>query len=140
MAHIEGTQILIVEDDDADLELTLRSLRERKIANQIDVARDGVEALAMLDRESLPRVVLLDLKLPKLSGIEVLERIRANPRTRQLPVVILTSSSEEPDVARAYALGVNSYIVKPVHFDAFASAVADVGLYWMVHNNPPRMA
>ena len=140
MAHIEGTQILIVEDDDADLELTLRALKERKIANQIDVARDGVEALALLDRESLPRVVLLDLKLPKLSGIEVLERIRANPRTRQLPVVVLTSSSEEPDIARAYALGVNSYIVKTVHFDAFASAVADVGLYWMVHNKPPRIA
>jgi two-component system response regulator len=135
----EGIDILLVEDSEADAELTLRALRKSRIVNPIHVARDGAEALAFLEAStSLPRVVLLDLKLPKISGLEVLERIRADPRTRTLPVVALTSSREEPDIARCYALGVNSYIVKPVEFDAFAKAVVDIGLYWMLLNETPR--
>jgi two-component system response regulator len=122
--------------------LTLRALRQHRLANRIEVARDGAEALAFLGAASapLPKVVLLDLKLPKVSGLEVLEAIRADDRTRTLPVVVLTSSREEPDVKRCYELGVNSYIVKPVDFDAFVKAVADVGLYWLLLNQPPVRA
>lgn len=139
---VEDVEILLVEDNPEDLELALRALRRHKIANRIRVARDGAEALAFLRRPGahLPKVVLLDLKLPKLSGIEVLEAIRADERTRVLPVVVLTSSRESPDVRRCYELGVNSYIVKPVDFDAFVKAVAEVGLYWMLLNQPPEPA
>jgi two-component system response regulator len=134
----ENVDILVVEDSPADAELTLRALRGGRVANRVHVARDGAEALAVLDRAAaLPRVVLLDLKLPGLGGLEVLERVRGDPRTRTLPVVVLTSSREEPDIARAYALGANSYIVKPVEFDAFVRAVAETGLYWMLLNQPP---
>jgi CheY-like chemotaxis protein len=144
MTHVtvEEVEILLVEDNPEDLELALRALRRHKIANRIRVARDGAEALAFLRHPGghLPKVVLLDLKLPKISGIEVLEAIRADERTRVLPVVVLTSSRESPDVRRCYELGVNSYIVKPVDFDAFVKAVAEVGLYWMLLNQPPEPA
>ncbi|MEO8030480.1 MAG: response regulator [Gemmatimonadota bacterium] len=134
-----NADILLVEDSDADAELTTRALRKGRVVNPIHLARDGQEAIDFLAAAAtLPRVVLLDLKLPKKSGIEVLEWIRAEPRTRTLPVVMLTSSREEPDIARCYALGVNSYIVKPVEFDAFAKAVVDIGLYWMLLNEPAR--
>jgi CheY-like chemotaxis protein len=132
--------ILLVEDDPADVELTLRALRSKNIANEIHVARDGAEAIEFLrTAKQRPRVVLLDLKLPKVSGIEVLREIRRDPRYKLLPVVVMTSSREEPDVAACYALGVNSYIVKPVEFEAFAKAVADVGLYWLLLNQPPPL-
>jgi CheY-like chemotaxis protein len=139
---LQETEILLVEDNPDDRELTLRALRQHRLANRIEVARDGAEALAFLGAASvpLPKVVLLDLKLPKVSGLEVLEAIRADDRTRTLPVVVLTSSREEPDVKRCYELGVNSYIVKPVDFDAFVKAVADVGLYWLLLNQPPVRA
>ena len=121
--------------------MTLRALKTHHLANRIQVARDGAEALAYLSAPgaALPRVVLLDLKLPKVSGVEVLEAIRADERTRALPVVVLTSSREELDVTRCYALGVNSYIVKPVDFDAFVKAVAEIGLYWLLLNQPPAV-
>ena len=141
MVSIQETEILLVEDNTEDLELTLRALREHRLANRIEVARDGAEALAFFkaNGNQLPKVVLLDLKLPKVSGIEVLEAIRADERTRALPVVVLTSSREEPDIQRCYDLGVNSYIVKPVDFDAFVKAVAEVGLYWLLLNQPPAL-
>jgi two-component system, response regulator len=139
--------ILLVEDNPADAELTVRALRRAKVANPVHIVEDGVEALAYLfgsDEDDTagegqtPRVVLLDLKLPKLSGLEVLRRIREGEKTRQLPVVVLTSSREEPDVEQAYKLGVNSYVVKPVEFEAFAEAVAQIGLYWLLLNQLPQ--
>ncbi|HWP36229.1 MAG TPA: response regulator [Gemmatimonadales bacterium] len=139
-------EILLVEDNPHDAELTLRALRQVHLTNRIHVARDGAEALDFLsargafaarNNQQLPKVVLLDLKLPKLNGLEVLEQVRRDPRTRNVPVVVLTSSREEPDIQRAYALGVNSYIVKPVEFDAFVKAVSDAGLYWLLLNQPP---
>jgi two-component system response regulator len=144
---VSDAEILLVEDNPADEELTLRALRENKLANSVHVARDGAEALAYLfgghgpgaPRARLPRVVLLDLKLPKVDGIEVLARIKSDDTTKTIPVVMLTSSREEPDIARCYQLGVNSYIVKPVEFDAFVKAVANAGLYWMLLNQAPRV-
>ena len=138
---LQETEILLVEDNNEDLELTLRALKQHRLANRIHVARDGAEALEFLKKpgSQLPKVVLLDLKLPKISGLEVLQAIRADERTRALPVVVLTSSREEPDVRRCYDLGVNSYIVKPVDFDAFVKAVAEVGLYWLLLNQPPAV-
>lgn len=139
MAVVEGVEILLVEDSDDDAELTIRAIKNNKIANRIELVRDGVEALAYLESERpLPRLVLLDLKLPRMNGLDVLRKIRGNPKTRVLPVVILTSSREEPDIAAAYDLGVNSYIVKPVEFEDFVKAVTSAGLYWMLLNEPPR--
>ena len=133
--------ILLVEDNADDLELTQLALREAKVANRLVVARDGVEALDLLFREDggalQPVVVLLDLKLPRLDGLQVLERIRGDARTRDLPVVVLTSSDEEEDRHRSYALHVNSYVRKPVDFDRFQAAVRQLGLYWTVLNEPP---
>jgi len=138
--------ILLVEDNPDDEALTLRALKKSNIMNEVVVARDGAEALEMLlgrgsDSEpamhELPAVVLLDLKLPKVDGLEVLERIRANPATRFLPIVILTSSREEQDLANGYRLGANSYIRKPVDFDQFVNAVQNLGLYWLVLNESP---
>lgn len=138
--------ILLVEDDPDDELLTCRALAESKVANRVIVARDGAEALELLfgsdaaGREpmaNLPEVVLLDLKLPKVSGLEVLERIRAEPRTRSLPVVVLTSSGEDRDVGDCYALGANSYVQKPVEFERFLNAAKQLGLYWLVLNRPP---
>ena len=138
--------ILLVEDNPDDEELTLRALRHAKIANEVVVARDGNEALEYLfgtgahagrDASVLPAVVLLDLKLPKLNGLDVLKRLRAEPLTRILPVVVLTSSSEDEDMLKSYECGANSYVRKPVEFAAFASAVAQLGVYWMLLNQAP---
>ena len=135
--------ILLVEDSSSDEELTLRALRKNNISNRVVVTRDGAEALDYLfaegshagrDPDEVPQVVLLDLNLPKISGIEVLRRIRADERTKLLPVVILTSSREDKDVLGGYASGVNSYVVKPVDFTQFAEAVRLLGLYWLVLN------
>jgi CheY-like chemotaxis protein len=129
--------VLLVEDDTEDVALTLRALGKHNLANRVHVSRDGAEALEYLRSAERPSVVLLDLKLPKVTGLEVLRTIREDPRLATLPVVVLTSSSEEPDVRRAYALGVNSYIVKPVDFDQFVKAVSDAGLYWLLLNHAP---
>jgi two-component system response regulator len=140
--------ILLVEDNPDDVDLTLRAFQKNNIANEVMVARDGVEALDYLfargahaDRDPArsPSVVLLDLKLPRLDGLEVLGQIRADERTKLLPVVILTSSKEEQDLIKGYALGANSYIRKPVDFAQFMDAVRQLGLYWLVLNeSPPR--
>ena len=140
--------ILLVEDNPDDEELTLRALRKGNVANDVAVARDGSEAVDYLfgagkhagrDLSRMPAVVLLDLKLPKLNGIDVLKRMRADPRTRLIPVVVLTSSSEDEDMVRSYESGANSYVRKPVDFAAFATAVAQLGVYWMLLNEaPPR--
>jgi CheY-like chemotaxis protein len=140
------SMILLVEDNPDDEALTLRALRKANVGNEVAVVRDGVEALDFLfgagpyrDRNVsvLPQVVLLDLKLPKVDGLEVLRRIRADERTKLLPVVILTSSDEEQDRIAGYALGANSYVRKPVEFAQFAEAVRQLGLYWLVLNQPP---
>ena len=140
--------ILLVEDTEDDIELTLLALESSKISNTVVVARDGAEALAYLfgtgdgstqQLKTLPQVVLLDLKLPRVGGLEVLARIRADERTRRLPVVILTSSSEERDLVRGYDLGTNSYINKPVDFAQFIQVVETMGLYWLVLNKAPSV-
>ena len=142
----EQRLILLVEDNDDDVELTLRALRRNRVANRVDVVRDGAEALEYLfatgsyagrDVRDAPNLVLLDLKLPKVGGLEVLERLRDDPRTHRLPVVILTSSNVESDLARSYDLGANSYIRKPVDFTQFMEAVNQLGLYWLVLNEAP---
>lgn len=135
--------ILLVEDSSTDEELTLRALRKHNIANRVVVTRDGAAALDYLfrqgdhaarDPEEVPQIILLDLNLPKVGGLEVLRRIRADERTRRLPVVILTSSKEDEDLLHGYDLGANSYIVKPVDFTQFADAVKQLGMYWLVLN------
>ncbi|HEY8076065.1 MAG TPA: response regulator [Labilithrix sp.] len=139
----EDRPILLVEDNPDDVDLTLRAFARNKIANQVIVARDGVEALELLfDKGMRPQVMLLDLKLPRLDGLEVLRRVRADERTRLLPVVVLTSSNEDRDIVESYALGANSYIQKPVDFSRFIEAVGQLGLYWLVLNQPapPRDA
>lgn len=129
--------ILLVEDNPDDERLTIRALRRAKLTNPIQVARDGEEALAALfAADPLPSVVLLDIKLPKIDGLEVLQQIRAHPRTHVLPVVVLTSSSEERDIIESYSLGANSYVRKPVDFDQFTHAVTQLGLYWVLINEP----
>ncbi len=139
--------ILLVEDNPKDVLLTERAFKQSKIANELHVVRDGAEALEYLHgpeagtpARPTPALVLLDLKLPKVDGLEVLRRIRAEERTRLLPVVILTSSSEEQDVMRGYGIGANSYIRKPVDFTQFMEAVNNLGLYWLVLNEPPPRA
>jgi CheY-like chemotaxis protein len=138
--------ILLVEDSPNDVELTLAALERSRLANPVVVARDGVEALDVLFRRNnergegalqLPAVVLLDIKLPRVDGLEVLERIRQEPRTRSLPVVMLTSSREEQDLVRSYGLGVNAFVVKPVGHREFFEAVRDIGAFWAVLNEPP---
>jgi two-component system, response regulator len=141
--------ILLVEDSASDEELTLRALRKHNIANRVVVARDGAEALDYLfrqgghasrDPDEVPQIVLLDLNLPKIGGLEVLRRIRADERTRLLPVVILTSSREDKDLNQGYSSGANSYVVKPVDFTQFAEAVRQLGMYWLVINEgAPRV-
>ena len=140
--------ILLVEDNPDDEALTMRALKQSKLANEIVITRDGNEALEFMfgtgkfegrDVSHTPAVVLLDLKLPKLSGLEVLERLRADPRTKLVPVVVLTSSSEDEDMLRSYQLGANSYVRKPVVFGKFADAVSQLGLYWVLLNQlPPK--
>jgi two-component system, response regulator len=143
MSHHPRLDVLYVEDNPDDVELTIRAFQRQKLANVIHVVRDGAEALDVLFGPAgagpveLPCIVLLDLKLPKVSGLEVLARIRADERTRSVPVVVVTSSREEPDIQKAYEMGVNSYIVKPVDFEAFMKALGEVGLYWLSVNQPP---
>jgi len=146
MANTKDKVILLVEDNADDEALAIRALKKNNILNEVVVARDGAEALDYLfgtgahagrDLTALPQVVLLDLKLPKLSGLEVLKRIREDARTRFQPIVVLTSSKEEQDLIGSYSLGANSYIRKPVDFSQFAEAVRQVGLYWLVLNEAP---
>jgi len=136
----QDVDILLVEDNSNDAELALRALKQRNLANQVLLCRDGAEAMEFFTASAgpVPKVVLLDLKLPKVDGLEVLRRLKSDARTKSIPVVVLTSSREEPDIERAYELGANSYIVKPVDFEAFARAVSDVGLYWLLLNHPPQ--
>jgi two-component system, response regulator len=138
--------ILLVEDNPDDEELTLRALRQAKVANEIVVARDGAEAVEFVfgegrhagrDTSKVPAVILLDLKLPKLSGLDVLQRLRADARTKLVPIVVLTSSSEDEDMLKSYRSGANSYVRKPVEFGAFVSAVSQLGVYWVLLNQPP---
>jgi len=142
----DPVEILLVEDNPNDVELALRALQRHNLANKVFVVKDGVEALEFLfatgahaDRnvKNTPRVVFLDLKLRKVDGLEVLRRVKSDERTRAIPVVVLTSSREERDVVESYQLGVNSYIVKPVDFEKFVQAVSEVGLYWVLLNQPP---
>lgn len=142
----ELTDILLVEDNIDDAVLTIRALKKSGLSNSIQHVKDGTEALdyffrkgVFIQRNSeLPKLVLLDLKMPKVSGIEVLSKLKSDPLTRSIPVVILTSSKEDPDVRKCYELGANSYIVKPVDSDNFFQAIKDVGLYWMLLNHLPR--
>jgi CheY-like chemotaxis protein len=141
-------EILLVEDNPDDVELTLHALQKNNLANRIHVVRDGAEALEFLfctgayadrDVNDVPKVILLDLKLPKVDGLEVLRRVKSDPRTQAIPVVVLTSSREERDIVGSYQLGVNSYITKPVDFEQFTEAVRQVGFYWLLLNQPPQL-
>ena len=141
----ELKRILIVEDDPRDVELTLTALNEHKLANEVVITRDGKEALDYLycreqfasRPEESPAVILLDLKLPKVNGLEVLQQIRSNDRLKMIPVVVLTSSREEQDMVRSYKLGVNAYVVKPVDFHEFVNAIKELGVFWAIINEPP---
>jgi two-component system response regulator len=145
MKDFQHVEILLVEDSVADAEMTQRTLKKRGIANDIAWVKDGVEALEFLFCEGQyanrqpghPKLVLLDLKMPRMDGLQVLEKMKQDPRTRAIPVVMMTSSREEGDMLNSYQLGVNSYIVKPVSFDEFAETVAQVGMYWMIANQAP---
>jgi len=141
-----GVEILIVEDNARDLELTMRALAKHNLANQVVAARDGAQALDFLFARGAyehravadgPHVIFLDMKLPKVDGIEVLRQIKANERTRIIPVVMVTSSAQERDMEESYRLGVNSYVVKPIDFDAFVKTIADLGFYWLAVNRLP---
>lgn len=135
--------ILLVEDDPRDLELTMRTLQRHRIANTIQVARDGAEALELLLGKQAgppPRLVMLDLKLPKRTGLEVLTAMRQDPRTRAVPVVVLTSTDDQPEIDSCYRQGVNSFVRKPVEFAAFSEAVRQIGMYWLLLNQPPTDA
>lgn len=141
-------EILLVEDSPQDLELSLRALKKANLGNNIQVARDGAEALDFIFCEGshstrnisdIPKLILLDLKLPKVDGLEVLQRIKADSRTCSIPIVVMTSSKEQRDVVESYRLGVNSYVVKPVNFEGFAQAVQDLGFYWLLLNQSPKM-
>jgi CheY-like chemotaxis protein len=145
MSDTDEVEILLVEDNQDDLDMTLRALRRGNLTNRIQIARDGAEALEFIfctgphagrQVESTPKVILLDLKLPKIDGFEVLRRLKTDPRTRSIPVVVLTSSQEQRDVVESYDLGVNSYIVKPVDFAGFFEAVQELGMYWLLRNQP----
>ena len=143
----QEVEILLAEDNESDAELTIRALRKNNLANKLVHLKDGADALdfifaegsyALRDIQNTPRVILLDLKMPKVNGIEVLEKIKSDSRTQKIPVVMLTSSKEDPDIQTCYKLGVNSYVVKPVTFEEFVKAVSDLGLYWMLLNHSPR--
>ncbi|MCG3167839.1 MAG: Response regulator rcp1 [Bacteroidia bacterium] len=140
-------EILLVEDNPYDAELALNALQKRHLANSIHHVEDGAQALDFVfarakyserQIENGPKIILLDLKMPKVNGIEVLRQVKADERTKKIPVVVLTSSKEDPDINTCYELGVNSYIVKPVDFDNFFKAVEDLGLYWLLLNQPPK--
>jgi two-component system, response regulator len=147
MNQTEAVDILLVEDNPRDAELTIRALQKSNLANRLITVEDGAEALDFIfcrgkhttrDLGRPPKVVLLDLKLPKVSGLEVLRALKNDERTRVIPVVVVPSSREDPDIKTAYALGANSYVVKPVDFDAFVEAVSSLGLYWLLVNQPPK--
>lgn len=147
MEDFNAVEILIVEDNPRDAELTVRALRKNNLANNILIAKDGAEALdfffcrdkfAERSFTNPPKVVLLDLKLPKVSGLEVLKIVKEDKRTSNIPIVIVTSSRQEPDIQEAYAFGVNSYVVKPVDFDQFIDAMSSLGLYWLLVNEPVK--
>ena len=147
MTDLNSVEILLVEDNPRDAELTIRALKKNNLANSLFHVEDGEEALDFLlsrgkyngqEVTRSPRVVLLDLKLPKINGLEVLRTIRADERTRKIPVVVITSSSEDPDISTAYQLGANSYVVKPVDFDAFLNVMKSLSFYWLVVNRPLR--
>ena len=147
MNNFESIDILLVEDNPNDAELTVRALKKHHLANRIYVAEDGAQALDILfargkyaQRENSvpPKIVLLDLKLPRVSGLEVLKEIKSDVRTKNIPVVVVTSSGEDPDIKQAYDLGANSYVVKPVDFEQFFEAMGNLGLYWLLVNQPPR--
>ena len=139
-------EILLVEDQASDAEMTINALKKNNLANSLLHLKDGAAALDYVfckgayesrDIEGRPKIILLDLKLPKVSGVEVLQKIRSDPRTCTIPIVVLTSSREDPDIKRCYELGVNSYVVKPVEFDEFQKAISNLGLYWMIINQHP---
>jgi two-component system, response regulator len=147
MTQFDAVDIVVVEDNPHDAELIVRALKSQKLANRIFIVNDGEEALDFVfcrekfaDRNpSKPiKVIFLDLKLPKVSGLEVLKEVKGNEKTKKLPVVIVTSSREDPDIETAYALGANGYIVKPVQFDAFRQAMSNAGLFWLLVNQPPK--
>ena len=147
MTDTDAVDILLVEDNPQDAELTIRALKKHNLANRLITVEDGAQALdfifcrgkyATRDSGHPPKVILLDLKLPKVSGLEVLRALKEDEKTRAIPVVVVTSSREDPDIKTAYALGANSYVVKPVDFDAFAEAVSSLGLYWLLVNQPPK--
>ncbi len=137
-------EILLVEDNSTDAELTLRALKKNNLANKVLWVKDGAQALEAIygtikdPNQFSPKVIFLDLKLPKVSGLEFLRKIKADERTKTIPVVVLTSSKEDKDVTESYALGVNSYVTKPLEFDNFIKAVSDAGLYWLLLNRPPK--
>jgi|SRR5665213_2557906 len=140
-------EVLLVEDNASDAEMTIRALKKNNLVNKLLHLKDGAEALDFIfaegeysgrQMENIPKVILLDLKMPKVSGIEVLRRIKTDERTRKIPVVVLTSSKEDPDIQACYALGVNSYVVKPVDFNEFQKAISELGLFWMIINQPPQ--
>jgi two-component system response regulator len=139
-------EILLAEDNAGDAEMTIRALAKNNLANNLLHVKNGADALDFLfgegkyagrDIVNKPKIVLLDLKMPKVNGIEVLHKIKSDPRTKKIPVIVLTSSKEDPDIQRCYDLGVNSYVVKPVEFVRFYEAISDLGLYWMIVNQPP---
>lgn len=147
MSANDVVEILLVEDNPTDAELTIEALREANLANHLIWVKDGAEALDFVfsrgayagrSSDSLPKVILLDLRLPKVDGLEVLKTLKADERTRTIPVVILTSSKEDRDIAESYQFGVNSFVSKPVGFEEFAKVVADLGLYWLIVNRPPN--
>jgi len=147
MGHMHAVDVLLVEDNQQDAELTIRSLKKHKLANSVSVVEDGAEALDFVfcrgkfdqrDINHPPKVIFLDLKLPRVGGLEVLRAIKQDARTRSVPVVVVTSSREDPDVKAAYELGANSYVVKPVDFESFTEAIGNLGLYWLLINQPPR--
>jgi two-component system response regulator len=140
-------EVLLVEDNESDAEMTIRALRKNNLANRLLHVKDGAEALDFLFCEGeysgrriehIPKVILLDLKMPKINGKEVLQKIKSDDRTKKIPVVVLTSSKEDPDIQECYNLGVNGYVVKPVEFDEFHKAISELGLYWMIVNQPPQ--
>ena len=143
---LNEVEILLVEDNPGDAELIIRALRKVNLANHLIHVKDGEEALEFIfatgaftgrEKKNMPKVILLDIKMPKVDGIEVLRQIKANSETKRIPVVIMTSSKEEQDIIRSYELGVNSFVVKPVEFNDFAKAVSELGLYWVLINQPP---
>jgi two-component system response regulator len=144
---MNSVELLLVEDNSGDAELTIRELKKHNLANNMHHVKDGEEALEFIyatgryagkrDLENFPRLILLDIQMPKVNGIEVLQKIKSDERLKAIPVVILTSSKEDPDIKKCYALGANSYIVKPVNFEGFASSIKNLGFYWLLLNQPP---